>query len=377
MKDYYEILGLKEDASVDEIRERWIELMKQYHPDLGKGKGVEGKVEEINEAYQMLKFSSTRMPYDLKRAHDRKKRRLSARRIILTMAIPVLIPIVFILNILFFKKPQISFEQKVMPSSVNDTESVRDPALEEASVSSTEKGMSSESAISMKDKKDSRKMLDPIINSRVALKPSGIIKKSNPAVDQWSINSNGVKVEKREIVAEEPETVVLHSPAKPEISENPPLPHPVQTDRPRQASLTSQAGQRDPSLPAPKAPASEEEVKQFYANYIERYTKKDIDGFLSCFSAKAVQNQRARLDEIRRIYANFFNLSDELRYHMEGMKIAFNQNHTEVTARYEVDQVLKKGGENKTWKGHIRWILVREEGSLKILSLDYRQQKSP
>ena len=155
-------------------------------------------------------------------------------------------------------------------------------------------------------------------------------------------------------------------------------------DQGRQTSLTRQANQTDPSPPvpeadpAPKVPvSSEEEVKQFYANYIERYTRRDIDGFLSCFSAKAVQNQRAGFDEIRKIYANFFNLSHEIRYHMEGMKIAFNQNHTEVRAFYEVDQVLRKGGESKTWRGHIRWTLVREEGGLKILSLDYQQQKSP
>ncbi len=386
MKDHYKILGVKEDASVDEIRERWIELMKQYHPDLGKGKGVEGKIEEINEAYQILKFSSTRMPYDLKRAHDRKKRRASALRIILTIAIPVLIPMVFILNILFFNRPQISFEQKVMTSSVHEPEFVRDPPQEEPTIPSTPKEMASEPETSTEvktAKRDSREMVNPVRDSSGALNPAGIILKSNPSVEQWGIISNAVKVDRKEIVTGEPEPIAVSSPAKAEISENPLAP-PVQMDQVLQANLTSQANQMGPSpaVPktnlAPQAPvSSEEEIKQFYANYIERYTKKDIDGFLSCFSAKAVQNQRVRFDEIRKIYANFFNLSDELRYHMEGMKIAFNQNQAEVRAFYEVDQVVKKGRESKTWKGHIRWTLVREEEGLKILSLDYQQQKSP
>ena len=118
MKDHYKILGLKENASVEEIRDWWIELMKQYHPDLGKGKGVDGRIKEINEAYQILK-SLLACRTISKRAHDRQKRRLSVRRTILTIAIPVLIPMVFILNIsiLFFKKPHLSLELKVMLSS--------------------------------------------------------------------------------------------------------------------------------------------------------------------------------------------------------------------------------------------------------------------
>jgi len=38
MKNYYEILGIKKSASDEEIRLRWVELMKQYHPDVRDGK---------------------------------------------------------------------------------------------------------------------------------------------------------------------------------------------------------------------------------------------------------------------------------------------------------------------------------------------------
>jgi DnaJ-domain-containing protein 1 len=81
MKDYYKILGVKENASEEEIRARWIELTKHYHPDLSKGNKSEQKIKEINEAYQTLKFSSNRMEYDLKRNYERKKRRLYIKRI--------------------------------------------------------------------------------------------------------------------------------------------------------------------------------------------------------------------------------------------------------------------------------------------------------
>jgi curved DNA-binding protein CbpA len=353
MKDYYKILGLKGDASVDEIRERWIELMKHYHPDLGNNEGKDEKIKEVNEAYQTLKFSSTRIPYDLKRTHDRQKRRSSVRRIIVTVAIPVLISVAFILTALFLKKPHVSLESKDIPSTGHDSESVQQSPPEAGAVASIEEAMPSESKTSVEvktPKRDSRTM---------------------------------ATIEEKKIAAEEAEPVADPPRAEPGIPENL-LPSPVETDPVRQTNITARADRTDPSAPAPnagpspKAPESgEEEVKQFYANYIKCYTKKDIDGFLSCFSSKAYQNRRAGLDEIRKIYANFFNLSQELRYRVEGMKIAFNQGYTEVSALYEVYQVLGKGGEVKTWRGDIRWTLVREEGDLKILSLDYRQQTSP
>jgi hypothetical protein len=41
-----------------------------------------------------------------------------------------------------------------------------------------------------------------------------------------------------------------------------------------------------------------------------------------------------------------------------------------------LDQLLK-GGERKRWRGDIRWVLVRENEDLKILSLDYQGQETP
>jgi ketosteroid isomerase-like protein len=120
-----------------------------------------------------------------------------------------------------------------------------------------------------------------------------------------------------------------------------------------------------------------EEVKQFFSDYIDRYTRKDIDGFLSFFSSKAVQNQKDGLEGIRTIYTKFFDQSQELQYHLEGMKVEVYQNAVEVKARFRVDQKLKESGEDKVWKGNVRWVLVMEERRLKISSLDYQNEKSP
>jgi len=120
-----------------------------------------------------------------------------------------------------------------------------------------------------------------------------------------------------------------------------------------------------------------EEVKQFFSNYIDRYNRKDINGFLSFFSTKALQNQKEGFERIRKVYSDFFDQSQEVQYHMEDTKIEIYQNGVEVRARYKLDQLLKKGGERKSWRGNIRWTLTKENGGLKILSLDYQPQKSP
>ena len=118
-------------------------------------------------------------------------------------------------------------------------------------------------------------------------------------------------------------------------------------------------------------------MKRFFSNYIDRYNRKDTDGFLSFFSSKAVQNQKDGLKGIREIYTKYFGQSQELRYAVEGMKIEIYQNAVEVKGRFRVDQKLKVSGEDKVWKGNIRWVLVMEEGRLKISSLDYQNEKSP
>ena len=123
--------------------------------------------------------------------------------------------------------------------------------------------------------------------------------------------------------------------------------------------------------------ATEQEVKIFFDNYIERYTDKDIDGFLWLFSLKAIQNQKDGLPGIREIYRNFFDQTQTLHSRIEDRKVEIYENAVEVKARYEIEQIVKKGEGKKVWRGRIRWVLIREDGILKILSIDYKHEKTP
>lgn len=61
-EDYYHILGIKRDATAEEIKLAYRKLVKEHHPD--KGKPPE-RIKEINEAYSILGNPDKRLRYDL------------------------------------------------------------------------------------------------------------------------------------------------------------------------------------------------------------------------------------------------------------------------------------------------------------------------
>jgi curved DNA-binding protein len=63
-KDYYKIIGLKRDASQDEIRRAYRKLARKYHPDVSKEKDAEARFKEVGEAYEVLKDPEKRAAYD-------------------------------------------------------------------------------------------------------------------------------------------------------------------------------------------------------------------------------------------------------------------------------------------------------------------------
>ena len=63
-KDYYKILGIKKDASHDDIRRSYRKLSRKYHPDVSKEKDAEQHFKEVGEAYEVLKDPQKRAAYD-------------------------------------------------------------------------------------------------------------------------------------------------------------------------------------------------------------------------------------------------------------------------------------------------------------------------
>ena len=70
-RDYYEILGLSKDSSVEDIKKTYRKLALQYHPDRNKEPGAEEKFKEISEAYAVLSDAEKGSVRPLRTCRDR------------------------------------------------------------------------------------------------------------------------------------------------------------------------------------------------------------------------------------------------------------------------------------------------------------------
>ncbi len=63
-KNYYDILGVKKDASDADIKKKYRKLVRQYHPDVSDDLDADNKIAEINNAYETIRDKDKRAEYD-------------------------------------------------------------------------------------------------------------------------------------------------------------------------------------------------------------------------------------------------------------------------------------------------------------------------
>jgi curved DNA-binding protein CbpA len=476
MKDYYKVLGVEEEASQEEIRARWIELTKYYHPDL-KGdietaeRLSDERIKEVNEAYQVLKHPSSRSEYDflrdLKRsvlkqiAYHQDEKKSRTKKIFLYSGIVssfVLIgAFVFLLEfpwntteetgkVVVSERakppgPYASVESgeaqkpgkteipvrvaKVIPPEPSKAVTPEKPKVEkkpeatkkppEPAVKEPEKPvrvarvapLEPSRTVTAEKPKEAPIVIPPVVER----KPEAVTKPLEPAVKEperpagvaaAAVPSAAVTAEKAKEAIVSPPTVQKELEPVKKPSEAAVTPEKAKVEKesepgkkllepsvkePATPAIVASVAPGEPSKPAtpeaaktpsaslaPSSGAREAEVKQFFAGYTNRYNLRDIDGFISYFSTRAVQNQKDDIEKIKKVYTNFFQNNEQLKYNFTDMKIEPHKDGLEVKANYELEGVLKKGKAKKAWKGQIRWVLVREGGTLKVLSLDYKAQ---
>ena len=64
MMDFYELLGVKKDATKEEIKKAYRDMVKRYHPDVNKSDEASKIIISLNEAKETLLDDDKRCEYD-------------------------------------------------------------------------------------------------------------------------------------------------------------------------------------------------------------------------------------------------------------------------------------------------------------------------
>jgi len=68
MPNHYDVLGVSKDANETEIKKAYRSLSLKYHPDRNSSEEAITKIQEINEAYEILSDQNKRGQYDMEQA---------------------------------------------------------------------------------------------------------------------------------------------------------------------------------------------------------------------------------------------------------------------------------------------------------------------
>src|SRR6056297_1380160 len=69
-EDFYEVLGVSQNASEDEIKQAYRKKAQEYHPDVSDDPDAEEKFKKIQQAKKVLTDEEKRQAYD-QMGHDR------------------------------------------------------------------------------------------------------------------------------------------------------------------------------------------------------------------------------------------------------------------------------------------------------------------
>ena len=118
----------------------------------------------------------------------------------------------------------------------------------------------------------------------------------------------------------------------------------------------------------------EAEVRQFIEQYIDRFKGMDLDALMALFSKEAVENRKWGYSDMREAYRKTFDTTKEFSYNLKIQTIQTYTRSALVTGRYEIIQTLKEvkdGSITKIYRGNIQWDLIRDDGILKVLRVNY------
>ena len=110
-------------------------------------------------------------------------------------------------------------------------------------------------------------------------------------------------------------------------------------------------------------------VQMFVERIIRAYQAGDVEAYIACYSAAAVERGTLRYADIKQAYSRHFSRG-RFTFSMRDLQVERTETTYLLTAWYTVTQITGTDA-GSSWKGPVRMILVSEKGELKILRNDF------
>lgn len=112
-----------------------------------------------------------------------------------------------------------------------------------------------------------------------------------------------------------------------------------------------------------------DDVNLFIGQYISAYESGDIDRFMSLYSRAAIENGILYYADIRRAYEKNFQRGRFI-YTLTNQQMQRADDRVALSGSYTI-KTMRGDTVISITRGHVRWTLVKDEGRLKIIRIDY------
>lgn len=391
-ENYYEILDVSPTASTEEVRKKWLSLVKAYHPDAIGDEGLD-ITKKLNEAYEVLGDSAKRSRYDARYLPDMPILVVSPWVEHASKKSFYLFPLILValVSTFYLINSNLSFRSAMKKDRVVERieDGKRDVHLYVKQISPAKNGGEKKSAaLSYPEIKGKAFVAGEFLETeslreryQKATSSLGLPSEQQSEIETVAGTTSVSDTEEIEITGKSPEkeeVIALgeknQTEQKIEIADKT-VPEEIKGEvaaigEKSSRSKYSGGGSKVVSYPDRKVLYSS--LYSFVSEYVSAYKDRDLNRFISFFEPGAKENG-IEISRAFSPYADNFSSLEILKYDVRINGISFNYKGDGASTKANFVVVFRRKDEDKTKSssGTINWLLYRQYNGWKIKEVDY------
>lgn len=372
LDNYYEILNVPPNATDEEIRERWIMLMKAHHPDKN-GNETSDRAKKINEAYDVLGSPSKRIDYDTKHTPDipiivKDNRGSNTSRILL-----YLVPFLLVIgaSYVYLSTSGLMFQSE--SDKENFAANVLNPTLPDVDLSSDNFEMNSDTSNSAEPvfqdeaydvsepKRETQKTSDISDDKIVVNEPN---QEDRPEfikiITEDDDQANTLTIEELELRQE-----------RFSKSRNQGSSSSFNTKLATPAVAVNDREFRNNELPPNSLVPDEDSLLDFVSQYVSAYKNRDLQTVRSLFAPNARENG-VSIYKVLDTYKSNFSTLDIIRYDIQVKRSSIDNSAGIIMGDFVVAFSNPRNNLTKSSSGSITWLLRWRGHKWEIEEINYK-----